>query len=157
MSSPGSLTSTSSSASYVMIDSIISGNIYVIVSKITNFIVPGVCSLIVFIITAYNCALAWHRRLTRGKRGQRCVEGALGGEGLHLVHRLDLWTTGVLLLARSLPSATAFMADLASPDRPVLKEYKALLSRPSCAPNSMYPFDDVESPIMKTPYDLKRC
>lgn len=57
--------------------------------------------------------------------GQRCLEGALGGEGLHLVHRLDLWTTGVLLLARSLPTATAFMTDLASPDRPVRKEYKA--------------------------------
>ena len=52
----------------------------------------------------------------------RCLEKALGLPHLHLVHRLDMWTSGVMAFALTKKAAAAFMATIR--DGQLEKTYK---------------------------------
>jgi 23S rRNA-/tRNA-specific pseudouridylate synthase len=82
----------------------------------------GVLPLLPNVVEVKSCAQ--DDVALRGYFFQVCAAQALGLGYLHMVHRLDVWTSGVLVTGRNPKAAAGFMADLASPERSLLKEYK---------------------------------
>ncbi|KAG2433378.1 hypothetical protein HXX76_008439 [Chlamydomonas incerta] len=59
-----------------------------------------------------------------------CVGKALGMEGLEVCHRLDQWTTGVVVLSRTKDANREFKRSLMDREAGLIKTYKALTYSP---------------------------
>ncbi|EFJ49113.1 hypothetical protein VOLCADRAFT_90418, partial [Volvox carteri f. nagariensis] len=59
-----------------------------------------------------------------------CVGRALGMEGLEVCHRLDQWTTGVVVLSRTKEANKAFKRSLQDREAGLIKTYKGLTYSP---------------------------